>query len=253
MKIKYFTHSRKSIPKSLISRTEIKIQFLSKNSIFTFSPQFSEKLQKKKIIFWSISFFWQKFQFCPNVFLSIWKIKIFFSVKKIWNMILAWTFKEVLQLTNIDFDWILCYNGFFFCFSVGKSFVANFLVIVDHYCRLLQYFWGGNCWYDWDPSSWCTSWASMGLSPTVLALTICSFQFFFLPPEDPPRVTCQTHNLTLITYFNNFLPLNSTFVLYFVLKNRLKCHIWVFQFWHFPPIFVLLKNNLSDNTAWQEA
>ena len=156
-------------------------------------------------------------------------------------MILAWTFKEVLQLTNIDFDWILCYNGFFFCFSVGKSFVANFLVIVDHYCRLLQYFWGGNCWYDWDPSSWCTSWASMGLSPTVLALTICSFQFFFLPPEDPPRVTCQTHNLTLITYFNNFLPLNSTFVLYFVFKNRLKCHIWVFQFWHFPPIFVLLQ------------
>ena len=26
-----------------------------------------------------------------------------------------------------------------------------------------------------------------------------------------------------------------------VFKNYSKCHIWVFQFWHFPPIFVFLK------------
>ena len=28
---------------------------------------------------------------------------------------------------------------------------------------------------------------------------------------------------------------------YTVFENHPKCRIWVFQFWHFPPIFVLLK------------
>ena len=28
---------------------------------------------------------------------------------------------------------------------------------------------------------------------------------------------------------------------YTVFENHPKCRIWIFQFWHFPPIFVLLK------------
>ena len=35
-----------------------------------------------------------------------------------------------------------------------------------------------------------------------------------------------------------------------VYENRPKSHIWVFQFWHFPSIFVQFKSDLSGNTVW---
>ena len=38
-----------------------------------------------------------------------------------------------------------------------------------------------------------------------------------------------------------------------VFKNHPKCAIWGFQFWHFPPTFVLsIKSDLSGNTIWPQ-
>ena len=41
---------------------------------------------------------------------------------------------------------------------------------------------------------------------------------------------------------------NSITYEYTLLENHPKCLIWIFQLWHFPPIFVL-----SGNTVWQQA
>ena len=38
---------------------------------------------------------------------------------------------------------------------------------------------------------------------------------------------------------NNFIARSQ--VIRTMFENHPKCRIWIFQFWHFPPIFVLLK------------
>ena len=36
-------------------------------------------------------------------------------------------------------------------------------------------------------------------------------------------------------------------------ENSSNFRIWIFEFWHFLPIFVLLKSDLSGNTVWPQS
>ena len=53
--------------------------------------------------------------------------------------------------------------------------------------------------------------------------------------------------------FQNELSKFTTVVRNSLSKNDSKCRIWIFEFWHFPPIFVLFKTDLSGNTVWPQA
>ena len=46
---------------------------------------------------------------------------------------------------------------------------------------------------------------------------------------------------------------SSTFSILTLFENYSKCRIWIFQFWHFPPIFGPIKTEQSGNTVWPQA
>ena len=79
--------------------------------------------------------------------------------------------------------------------------------------------------------------------------TLEFFVFFISILEDFFRI-CQiedgSENFTnfsslLMIYFCHFCFKLKNFHKLTVFENHPKCRIWVFQFWHFSPIFVLLK------------
>ena len=52
-------------------------------------------------------------------------------------------------------------------------------------------------------------------------------------------------------WFSNSVTLfKNIFNIVTVFKNYSKCRIWLFQFWHFPPIFVQLSIEVSGITVW---
>ena len=66
------------------------------------------------------------------------------------------------------------------------------------------------------------------------------------------------------THYSPFSSLSSEFsyegiifalpaVVSTMFENQPKCRIWIFQFWHFPPIFDLLKTDLSGNSVRPQA
>ena len=71
------------------------------------------------------------------------------------------------------------------------------------------------------------------------------FDLKIFVPE--PRTT----QLTTIYKFKILNLINATIGTLF--ENYSKCRIWSFEFWHFPPIFVLFKTDLSGNTVWPQA
>ena len=57
----------------------------------------------------------------------------------------------------------------------------------------------------------------------------------------------------LIFFKKPTADLRVTFSIFTLFKNHPKCLTWIFQFWHFPPIFCPIKIDLSGNTVWPQS